>query len=382
MQSNRVRRTSHALGGLWRTATAISALLLTFACGSEFDSISQLEGLRVMAVQKDHPYAKPGEKVELQMLYHDTGVRKAGQAEGPARPVSIVWLSGCVNPPSDLYALCLQFYRQAFSAAGVDGSLSDLNAAQAGQLLMVAQRLGIGFGQGDKFELTVPHDIISSHPPSNDPKQPPYGLNYVFFAACAGELRFDSKGDFPVACYDAQGKQLGARDFIAGYTGVYSYESIGNDNPVILGLDVAGKAVPAERLCIGTACEPLPSDPKRKCAADDPVVKRCKDPDNTGSCAKLALKVKVDPKSVEPDGTLTLRQGSLVQEQMWSNFHTDRGKFTHDVALVNDTTTGFNKKPETDYLAPSVAGPAQIWAVVRDNRAGVQWARTQVCVKD
>lgn len=367
-------RSSLGFGAL---LTAAGALLGLSGCGTEFDTIDQLDGLRVMGIQKDKPYARPGEQVELDILYHDTGIRDDDQAEGEPREISIAWLSGCTNPLGDLYQGCIGIFQDALAGPLMDEPMAELppGGAMSG---------GLSFGSGPHFSFRTPQTAISGRPPPSDPDQERYGLNYVFFAACAGQLRIAVQdGAFPIACFDDDGNELGARDFVAGYTAIYSYEDFSNTNPKILGLDIEEIKVPSERLCIGADCGELPPDPERKCNPEDPVVKRCEDPDALDNkCETLKLHLSVDPKSVDVDESLSVRQNSDVEEQMWANFHTDRGKFTYDVALVNDLNVGFNKNPDTEYIAPDVAGPAQIWAVVRDSRAGVQWVRTQVCVKD
>jgi hypothetical protein len=65
------------------------ALLLgvVTGCGPEFDRQSELKSFRVLAVQKDHPYARPGERVRLTMLDHD------GADQGN-RFIDRYWLAG------------------------------------------------------------------------------------------------------------------------------------------------------------------------------------------------------------------------------------------------------------------------------------------------
>jgi hypothetical protein len=363
-----------------RLSAAVLAACAVLSCGAEFDSVGQLEGLRVMAVQKDRPYAKPGQEVNLSLLYHDTGIREAGETEGKPRDISVFWLSGCVNPPGDLYTGCLVMLTTILDKAKVSGSISDLKPEQATALLESVQKQGLGFGINETFSFKVPKDIISSREVPVDPEQLPYGISYVFFAACAGELRFEANGGFPVSCYDSKGKAVTARDFVAGYTAIYSYDQISNHNPEILGLDIDGKKVPTERLCVGAGCGVLLPDPERKCEPAAPKIKRCEDQDTGAGCDTLPLQIKVDPESVETDGSLTARADSNVNEQMWANYHADRGKFKFNVSLVNDVNTGFNAKSTTEYIPPDLVGPAEIWVVVRDNRSGVEWARTQVCV--
>ena len=45
-------------------AVALAALLPCLGCAPEVDLPSEIKGLRVLAVQKSAPYAKPGESVD------------------------------------------------------------------------------------------------------------------------------------------------------------------------------------------------------------------------------------------------------------------------------------------------------------------------------
>ena len=87
-----------------RTATKRAALVLSslglLACAPDFASQSRLRSLRVLAVQKDEPYARPGDTVKLSMLLDDAGQPRP-------RGVKVTWFGGCENPPGDLYAGCL-----------------------------------------------------------------------------------------------------------------------------------------------------------------------------------------------------------------------------------------------------------------------------------
>src|SRR5688500_12004754 len=84
---------------LRNTAGALALGVFALGCGAELDPQSELSTLRILAVQKDKPYAKPGDRVSMTMLFHDA-------AEDAGRPIEIGWFSGCVNPPGDLYQGC------------------------------------------------------------------------------------------------------------------------------------------------------------------------------------------------------------------------------------------------------------------------------------
>src|SRR6478609_5261169 len=209
-------------GGLVRWLGVLS--LFSIGCGPTFDPPSEIHSLRVLGVQKDVPYAQPGDTVNLQMLWQD-----ASPLAGPERKIAIAWSPPFFDPPGDLYYAC-------FSNPNTFGG-------------MVKQDPG----DPERFAFDVPLDIISRRPPVTDgSSNPPYGLTYVFFAACAGQLTLvptSGQTDFPIGCEDASGHMLGADDFVAGYTSIYSFEGFSNHNPVLKGFEFRGQALPDSDFC-------------------------------------------------------------------------------------------------------------------------------------
>ena len=340
-------------GGLLHGLGVFSLFLL--GCGPSFDPPSELHSLRVMAVQKDVPYAQPGETVNLQMLWQD-----ASPLAGADRPIQISWSPPCFDPPGDLYYAC-------FSEPGLFGG-------------MIKQG-------SDNTSFVVPADIISRRPqPADGSKNPAYGLTYVFFAACAGQLTpapsTDDGTAFPIGCQGADGKLLGADDFVAGYTSIYSFQGFSNHNPVIAGFQFRGKAVTEAQRCIGDQCLASDgSDPAVDIDCDDPeqsplCVPTCAD-DGDSSCTGYALGPTIDkndPNNQDQDDVSAQLLGRDVGEQMWINYYTDAGGFKSPVRLLNDATNGWNDDNGTEFYAPSKPGLARVWAVAHDNRGGTAWS--------
>lgn len=333
------------------------ALVSTLGCGPEFDKSNELKTLRVLGVKKDKPYALPGEKVGLQLLWHDPEGRT---------DVQRAFVGGCVNPAGDLYYGCFPQYGQL----AADGELP------------------LGFG--DTFEVTLPDDIISSR--DAEPGQAPYGIYIVFFAVCAGTLSIDMEAvaapgsgstGFPIRCLDSSGEPLGSEDFVAGYSSVYSFEEAVNENPRF-GVDadgastfeVDGRVLPAD--CVGEACQGAAPVDVNCDAEPERCVAACAD-DGDGSCP--AIRVKPDiVQDVETDDVSSRLFGTTVTEQMWVNYYVDRGGMS-EVRLVNDASSGWNAEYRGELRAPKAAGPLQIWAVVHDNRGGMDFARITLGVK-
>lgn len=329
--------------------------LSSIGCGAEFDPPSELNSLRVLAVQKSAPYAKPGEDVEMRMLWHD------GSEKAP-RPVSVAWFAGCYNPPGDLYQGC--FAQFAGSGASGPGGLPP----------------GIEVGTGDRFTFQMPADIISSRPPPADPKAAPYGLAYVFFAACAGQLGPAPEGTevgFPVACFGPGQELLGADDFVAGYSAVYAFDGYRNENAIVTGFKVRGVDTTAP--CIGDACLDTPPAASLDCNTV-PCIDACSD-DGGEDCPEIAIQPVVDPASAEVDQISVDAYGETYQEQMWIRYYVTAGGVKSDVRLLNDAKSGWNGDYGTKFRAPKAPGPVSIWAVVHDNRGGVNWVRQEVLVQ-
>jgi hypothetical protein len=366
-----------------RTAATLLGATLSVGCGVSFDSGSKVNTLRVLAAQKDTPYARPGDEVSLQVLWHDP----ARQADPSLPPPRIGWIAACDNPDGDLFELCFQQFADAFlSGADIASRVSfpDPAATEA----------------NDRFSVRVPDDIISSRPPPKDPDVSPYGLSYVFFAVCSGELALDPSGGFPLVCYAEQDgvvgfsegdARLGSDDFIVGYSAIFAYDSITNQNPIVSGIAFNGSSfvsettsanapegaeiLPNRDLCIGPSCTtPTPEDLEASCPAAL-TLSACED------CDELPLKPFVDPASAEVDAIASALNGSDLGEQMWINYYSSLGEVDDEVRLLNDATTGWSDKFGSEFDVGEDPGVGYLWAVAHDNRGGAEWLRLRVCVQ-
>ena len=374
--SSRVSRSVSRLGLL--------AALATLGCGAEFDSPAELKSLRVLGVQKSAPYAQPGETVHLSLSFYDGSSKAVDPEDVPdgeesPRKVQVAWLSGCFNPPGDLYAGCFATPPENFT-----------------------------FEFGTALDLPIPEDVmIPRQPPS-----PRYGLTYVFFAVCAGELGIDTSGapGLPLRCKDPQGRDLGSSDFVAGYAAIYIFGSdpsgnpYTNQNPAITGFALQGielvpPSTPDEHLpgdvCLNDACLADCSDPRLGCVTpslgDDidcsvdgaPCVPVCPDDGDSEKCDGHAIRPLIDQSQpAEIDAISRDVYGQAYQEQMWVNYYASRGKLKSDTRLLNDATQGWNSDYGTEFFAPSKPGPVRIWAVAHDNRGGSAWVAATVQVTD
>jgi len=339
------------------------------SCGGSFAPISEVNSLRVIAVVADHPYvtipkdsmATDPIPVKFTMTYFD-GYMDPNNPDAPVRTVQILWLGGCFNPIGDEYYGCYASLGEVFKSL------------QPGQL----PPPGL-VGVGDTFTLLLPQDLISRRPaPASGPH---YGLAYVFFAACAGTIKpippsgTGRAGDFPLGCFDANGKNLGADSFVPGYTQVYAFEDGRvNNNPVVNGLTLDGKPAPEDSSQEATAPPCSATDDQRNGATG------CSQTDPYSNCQSLAIDVDVpkDVAEVDPSGTSV--DGKELHEAVWVDYFAEKGTIENEVALVSDATTGITADHKTRWLPPAEPGRVSLWAVVHDARGGAAVVQRDVLV--
>lgn len=332
------------LGGL--ALALLAGPGLASGCAAGFAPPSQIDGLRVLSVVADAPYATPGEAVKMTLTYADS---RPGAA-----PPTILWLAGCFDPPGDAYYAC---YEQL---AGLFQGVSDP------QKLLATGLVGVG----PTFSFQLPADVISRRPrpPAGSPY---YGMAVVFFLACAGDFKVvppegdGAAGSFPLGCFDKAGHRLGAKDFVPGFTQIYAFDDgRPNDNPTIDDLTLDGEPITgdAETANKVSACA-VPEDAR----LGNPG---CGKADPSQECLSYAISVKVpdDVGEIDPSGAQA--DGSPLRETVWVDYFSDRGDFNGDARLVSDSITGIQPDLSVNWLPPPEPGPVRIWAVVHDNRGG------------
>lgn len=346
---------------------------LSSGCAAGFAPISNVDGLRVLAVQADKPYAKPGDKVTFEMTYWDGFVDPADPEA--SRQINVVWLGGCFDPPGDAYYGCY---------ASLGTQLGSLFSADFNPATDIPKLLATGlFGIGDRYTLTLPEDIVSRRPKPTG-GAPYYGIAYVFFLACAGEIRpvpqegTGAAGSFPIGCFKTgTNERLGQDSFVPGYTQVYAFaDGRTNENPVVTGMSIDGKRFLKDDIIEVEAC-PITADERLGppgCGRADPS-KDCKNyeiditlPEDDG------LVAEIDPDARQPDGT-------NLRESVWVDYFADKGSFNAPIKLVSDAVEGVQDSHSVDYSPPADAGPVRIWAVVHDARGGQRVVTRNLRVK-
>ncbi len=336
--------------------------LSTVGCGPELDPISRVETLRIIGVRKSAPYARPGERVELHMLY------EAGLDD--EREVETFFAFWCVNPPGDLFSQCLsEPPNQEVGAQFVNNSSS--------------------------FAIDIPEDSLRDS--LIDPSLPRQGSAFVFYGVCAGRLdgalvsggmlneealSGAGAGEALIPrCLDEDGNELGPEDFVVGYSTILIYENLRNENPIITGFEVDGQRVEVD--CIDEQCDaPFEASELEGCEDGIACLEVCEDDGEVGLCPGTDMTVLIDPDSAEGDSFAELAYGAQLEESLWVSYFVDRGNVSAPLRLVNDATQGWQSDYGSAILAPKDPGPLRIWAAVRDNRGGVSWTRLPAYVRD
>jgi hypothetical protein len=296
-------------------------------CGNNFDPVSKVESVRILASRADKPYAKPGDNVELELLAVD------GRSD-QSRPMAVFWIpAACVDPFEDAYENCFPSYDGMF-ARGVD---------------LTPQLVS-----GSKFSLQVPADTLTRSTAMQSGTA--FGDVFAFSMACAGHVEYvgprgSSPQAVPFACFDSSGRELGAEDFVFAYSRIFVFADRTNANPVIDAVTVDGQTI----------------DP-----ATGLVVDHC-----VTACPTHAIEMVVPPSSQELDPSNVDVNGNVLREELWIDYYVTAGKVKNDARVLYDPHGG--KLASADDLeAPGAAGDATLWGVVHDNRGGVSWMEVPI----
>jgi hypothetical protein len=370
-----------------RTIAPLTLLALTTAAcgGAGFDPPEKIKSLRILAVQKDKPYPKPGDEVNLKLLYWD------GRPNAQSKPQASVQFFPlpCVNPLGDIYYNC---YKNLLALGGLlgggldgglgglpapgasisDASVSDASAMDDGGSTEAGAAAPYDSDHTATFHFKVPLTDDRQMPIIHEGQQPghPYGLVYVFFSACAGrvDLRPPSvPNGVPLVCLDGD-KTLGPDDFVPGYTSLYVYDDDkhANANPVI-----------DDFLFRGMSVKDSPNLEDSEAGMGLQHIPRCSP---GSSCATYEITVGMDELKNNEIDYDSVDTGTPLREQMWVAYYTTGGSFDHPLRLVRDASQGWNPLQSAQFTAPAEQGPVRLWAVAHDNRGGVAWVEAKIIV--
>lgn len=352
-----------------RMGLAAGAWAATSCAPSGFENQTQIDSVRILASSADTPYAAPGATVNLSVLAVD------GRQDQP-EPMQVYWIPlVCKDPPNDAYYGCFaQLEGRGGGGADAGAGAGAGAIAKIGPGVDLTPFLEAAHAVGPTFRFTMPADAVTAH--EQVPGTDAYGIAILFNIACAGHLELlpidpsnINPQTVPLGCFDKSENRLGPRDFVFGFTRVYSYppdSGITNANPVIGGIDVDGQSLdilpgPAgpgvvTRLLTHAACTA------------------------GGSCPKVHLGPVVPASSQE---AYTL-DGAPRKEEIWADFFASIGTLTDGARLLYDATSGSIGGPDaTDdqWQPPDTPGEGTIWIVVHDNRGGATWATIHVLVQ-
>ncbi|MGA2450301.1 MAG: hypothetical protein ABTD50_16630 [Polyangiaceae bacterium] len=342
---------------------AFGACSLSSCAPSGFASENLIDSVRIMASSvrtPDSPYVAPGAQVTVDVLADDG---RATQS-----PTMTLWWFPypCINPENDAYYNCFPQF-----------------AALAG-MASPGQNLSSILPSGQETTFTMPADAVTTHPqtpgtPVVDGVPAYYGLAILFNFACAGQLELlpidpndNNPQALPMGCFDSQHNQLGPEDFVFGFTTVYAYDptmlaALSNTNPVIQSIDFDG-----------TSLTPGPAGPGGVTYAA-PAMNAC----SASGCPTHKIGPIVPASSWELNPEAFDDNGNPLHEELWADFYVTVGNLDSDARLLYDSTTGSIGGPsDTDntFTPPSSSGPATLWIVVHDSRAGATWATVTLTI--
>ncbi|MEI7894966.1 MAG: hypothetical protein WCI05_17855 [Myxococcales bacterium] len=341
-------------------------LTLLVACAAtNFDSQTILQSVRFLGTRIDKPYARPSDRVTLETLAIDARIDRSS-------PMKVFWIPvPCINPQRDLYYMCFS------QLSGKSGGSSLGPLPPDGDITALLPT-------GNTFSMTLPSDIITTHPVVAGAVDP-YGMAVVFNIACTGRVKVVAAESAspqapPLGCFDNAGNRLGADDYVIGLTRVYAYDTRTNANPVIDALLVQGQPVSSDKLLFAQPSDPAPTDPPLDDTAFGIVVDRCTE-GKRGGCPEIAMDVTVPASSQEWNPGDLDKNGNPQREQLWASYYATSGDFGSDARLLYEPSQGKISDSANKYRANQTPGDGIVWVVVHDNRGGTQWVGTRVRVR-
>jgi hypothetical protein len=348
---------------------------------SGFADPTIISTVRILASSADQPYAPPGANVNLQVLAYD------GRTSKP-EPMVIYWLPFvCENPPDDAYYNCFeQIEGGGHGGQSSGGGAGDAGAGDAGSGAggFVGANGMLNLPTGPGYTFRMPDDAVTSHM-SAPGTSIPYGLAILFNIACAGHLQLtpidpgnQNPQALPIGCFDSGGNQLGADDWVFGFTRVYAYDTLTTPNPVISYVDVGGSKL---QVTPQTGVPQIYSTPACNSSTSCLTMPHC-----TGDGSNCQVKIgPVVPQSswvVNPESTDI--NGNPLHVEIWVDYYTTFGELGDEARLLYDSTTGSIGGPSTTdtlFQAPSTAGSGTLWMVVHDDLGGTSWVSIPVLIE-
>jgi hypothetical protein len=354
---------------------ALCVALCSSGCSEDdFEPVSKISSVRILAAQANKPYAQPEDDIRLRLLADDGTIEPLDGAEADggavgASTLKYYWLkTPCINPLGDLYYACYPGFAGTF---------------QPGEELHPTSSTSDKFIVDRPLEFPLPADIITSHPPVEG--SVPFGSVFAFAMACDGDhVRYlglrtrPSPQSPPFGCFASDGSQLGSEHFVFAFARVYAFQERVNQNPIIERLTFNGQALERADLdcaagSAGADAGAAPDGGAAECRTFSVV--RCTE-ESSDDCPKVDVDVSVPPESQESDPS-----SERGREQVWVNYYATGGKFEQEARLLYDVNEGRLGDTEAEFLRPRQPGKHKLWAVVHDNRGGVEWVEATLIVE-
>jgi len=247
--------------------------LLSVGCGADFKPGTRIESPRILALQADRPFARPGEEVALTLL-------SANPADEPLQ-----WAWGtCTLPKSSTVDDCLEV---------LDAELERFEP------------------EVDALGVRVPSDLLDDLTDA----QRPSALIGVVVLACPGELQGGATLGVPMQCVDEDGNVQSIHELEVGIKRVFVRESDRNDNPLIERITWDGETWDEDEVQAADVCE------KETFAIDD-----CNE--------ALQRRIQLDITDREAGRD---EFGGDFAEQVIVQFYSTHGLFRDQVRIAEDT---------------------------------------------
>jgi hypothetical protein len=272
-----MKRSTESLGAL-RSLHVLVAWVMLAACGADFEPGSRVHDVRLLALRADPPYARPGERVELELLV------------GNPRQRVVQWAkSTCTLPPASTLDACL---------SALDEPLEPFDPEEPGAL-----------------SVDVPEDALEGLADAERLS----ALIGVVVVACPGELADGETAGVPIACHDERGRALPIGQLPVGIKRVFVRERERNAQPRIARVLFDGEAWPED-------------EPRRvtSCAGDGYEIDDC------AQSTRHALSVETEPAESGRD-----ERGDAFREQIVVQFYASNGVLGNEVRIGGEADNAF-----------------------------------------
>jgi len=348
-------------------AALFTSFVGTVACSDvSWPSDRIVTSLRILGVRAEPASLAPDQSSRLSLLCAD-GIN-GGASDPTCRDIEVAWFAGCNNPENNDPLRCLE----AFDAAS--GVLnSPLSATPASSQFAVAPN----------FEFLAPSDILQRSVDVGG-FAVNYGVSFVYFVACAGKLYpINGVSDrLPVECRDPiTGTVLDQRRTVVGYTTIYSYDAIANENPTVDDIRFDGETLTNSSCNVDADCGVgFGCTSTGACA---PSTQHC-DRSTPQSCVGHCIDFQMPAQSF----ALHTRDGTAIinpLKSVWAETYANVGRLPDDarfgIAPPKDAETPI-RSICAPWQAPQLATEeARVWIVVRDDRGGLSWIEQRVLVR-